>query len=341
MGCIPSATLCAYGASPKNLADAEIHVEQFADGDYRVTVIYDGETLEEDVDYLLRLSEENGIVTVTVTGRGDYSGKQTAEGESYQLSELSLDRTSLELPVFGTTVLQADTGGVPAVLEWSSDNETVATVDQSGCVTAHKYGTATITVSIPGTELSASCQVQTLFYDVIDPSAYYYKHVYWAAEAGITKGYNLEYFGPQLECTRDQMMTFLWRLAGSPKPKTTKSPFSDVKKGDYCFNAIMWAVDNKITNGYPDGTFGVGVPCTREQAMTFMWRMAGKPEPKTTKNPFSDVKKSDYFYKAVLWASENKIANGYADGTYGVGISCLREYMVTFLSRFNSKYHWK
>ncbi len=101
-------------------------------------------------------------------------------------------------------------------------------------------------------------------------------------------------------------------------------------------------MDNKITNGYSEGEyagkFGVGLPCTREQAMTFLWRMAGKPAPGTNVNPFSDIRSTDYFYKAVLWASKNGIANGYADGTYGYGVPCLREHMVTFLSRYASKF---
>jgi hypothetical protein len=182
-----------------------------------------------------------------------------------------------------------------------------------------------------------------LFWDVADSSLYYFKHVYWAAENGITNGYNLEYFDPQGTCTREQMMTFLWRLAGKPNPKSTTSKFQDVQdKSAYYYKAILWGVEKGITSGYSSGEyagkFGVGLPCTREQAMTFLWRMKGKPNPKTTVNKFSDVKSSDYFYKAVLWASENGIANGYADGTYGVGLACLREHMVTFLSRYASKF---
>ena len=262
-------------------------------------------------------------------------------------STISLDQTNLSLAVNSTAKLTADTGGTATDLVWTSSNETVATVDQDGVVTAKKYGKATITVTVPGTNLSASCEVQTLFWDVADSSQYYFRHVYWAAEAGITKGYNLEYFGPQLECTREQMMTFLWRMAGQPNPKTTRNPFPDVPSNAYYTKAVLWGVENGITNGYSSGEyagkFGVGLPCTREQAMTFMWRMAGKPEPKAGANPFKDIKPSDYYYKAVLWASQNGIANGYSSGEYagkyGVGLACLREHMVTFLSRYNSKFN--
>ncbi len=254
---------------------------------------------------------------------------------------LHISETELSVPVFGSAVLELlfDTG-VQTKAEWNSSNPAAATVDEDGVVTALKYGKTTITGTAYG--ISVSCEVQTLFWDVADPSQYYFKHVYWAAEKGITKGYDLEYFDPQGECTREQMMTFLWRLAGQPDPTTSSSKFSDVKKGSYYYKAVLWGVEKGITNGYTSGPyagkFGVGLACTREQAMTFLWRMAGKPNPTTTTNKFKDVKKSDYFYKAVLWASENKIANGYSDGTYGVGLACLREHMVTFLSKYDAKF---
>ena len=258
---------------------------------------------------------------------------------------LTLEPSELALPVTGTAQLKAS-GSVPGLV-WTSSSEKTAVVDQNGVVTAKKYGKATITATVPGTDLSASCEVQTLFWDVADPSQYYFKHVYWAAEAGITNGYDLEYFGPQEECTREQMMTFLWRMAGKPSPKSSKNPFPDVPSSAYYYKAVLWGVENGITNGFSSGEyagkFGVGLPCTREQAMTFLWRMAGKPNPSSSQNPFADIKSSDYYYKAVLWASQNGIANGYSSGEYagkyGVGLACLREHMVTFLSRYNSKFN--
>ncbi len=262
----------------------------------------------------------------------------------YTSMTLNGDAISATLPVHDSlSLVVKDSGGtIVTDASWSTSDPGVATVDENGVITAVKYGKCTITASTDGGINTAECALQTLFWDVADSSKYYFKHVYWAAEKGITKGYDLEYFDPQGTCTREQMMTFLWRLAGQPNPKTTSSPFPDVKSGAYYYKAVLWGVEKGITNGYSSGPyagkFGVGLPCTREQAMTFLWRMAGKPNPKSLTNKFSDVKSSDYFFKAVLWAAENGIANGYADGTYGVGLDCLREHMVTFLSRYASKF---
>ena len=262
----------------------------------------------------------------------------------YTPMTLNGDAISATLPVHDSmSLVVKDSGGTFVTdASWSTSDPGVATVDENGVITAVKYGKCTITASTEGGINTAECALQTLFWDVADSSKYYFKHVYWAAEKGITKGYDLEYFDPQGTCTREQMMTFLWRLAGQPNPKTTSSPFPDVKSGAYYYKAVLWGVEKGITNGYSSGPyagkFGVGLACTREQAMTFLWRMAGKPNPKSLTNKFSDVKSTDYFFKAVLWAAENGIANGYADGTYGVGLDCLREHMVTFLSRYASKF---
>ena len=187
---------------------------------------------------------------------------------------------------------------------------------------------------------------QYKFPDVTKQSEYYYTPVYWAAVNGIAAGYSDGTFGPKLNCTREQMMTFLWRLAGKPEPSSSGNPFPDIHSGDYYYKAVLWGVEKGITNGYSSGAykgkFGVGLACTREQAMTFLWRMAGKPDPKTSASPFPDVHTSDYYYKAVLWASENSIAKGYTSGAYagkyGVGLACQREHMVTFLYRYAEKF---
>lgn len=113
----------------------------------------------------------------------------------------------------------------------------------------------------------------------------------------------------------------------------TDHPFTDVNPGEYYYDPVLWAVENEITNGISATEFGPGNTCTREQAMTFLWRAAGEPEPKTTSNPFTDVKPDAYSYKAVLWAVENGITNGMSATEFGPSETCTRAQIVTFLHR--------
>ena len=132
------------------------------------------------------------------------------------------------------------------------------------------------------------------------------------------------------------MVTFLWRLSGSPEPKSSKCKFADVKAGEYYYKAVIWAVEKGITTtGSSGNKFNPNGTCTRAQTVTFLWRMADKPEPQAKSCKFKDVKSSDYFYKATIWASEKKIVGGYSDGTFKPNDNCLRRQMVTFLYKYD------
>ena len=177
------------------------------------------------------------------------------------------------------------------------------------------------------------------FVDVRDESKYYYNAVYWARDLGITKGYAEDNtFRPEEGCTRAQMVTFLWRMAGKPEPSAGAKKFPDVASNQYYYKAVLWAAEKGITKGYADGTFKPDDVCLREHAVTFLYRYAGQPSVKATVNPFNDVKASDYYYRATLWANENGIANGYSTGEHAGGfgpkLECLREHIVTFLYRY-------
>ena len=226
---------------------------------------------------------------------------------------------------------------------WTSSKPSVAKVDENGLVTALTYGSTTITVTTEDGAKTAVCEIQTKYNDVCGSPEkdspnyeYWYTPVYWAADSEITRGFDNTYFGPEENCTREQMITFLYRTAGSPAVSGTV-PFSDVKKGSYYYNAVLWGYQNGITKGYSSGVhkgkFGVGLNVTREETVTFIYRMAGKPSYKTSKS-FSDLNKSQYYYDAILWAAQNKITNGYSDGTFGVGKSVRRKDIVTFLYRY-------
>ena len=170
------------------------------------------------------------------------------------------------------------------------------------------------------------------FVDVRE-GAYYYDAVLWAVENGITAGTSATTFSPAVGCTRAQVVTFLWRTAGEPAPTTSNAPFTDVAKGTYYYSAVLWAVEKGITAGTSATTFSPDDTCTRAQIVTFLWRYKGQPEPVAANNPFSDVYKSAYYAKAVLWAAENGVTSGTSASTFSPDDTCTRAQVVTFLYR--------
>ena len=170
----------------------------------------------------------------------------------------------------------------------------------------------------------------TVSFTDVPASAYYYDAVKWAQEKGITGGIGNGLFGPNQPCTRAQIVTFLWRAAGSPEPKAMSS-FADVSTDAYYAKAVAWAVENGITTGTGDGKFSPDATCTRAQSVTFLFRAIGKLV--DSKAEFSDVLTDSYYANAVAWAVENGVTNGIGDGLFGPDNSCTRAQIVTFLFR--------
>ncbi|MBR4661110.1 MAG: S-layer homology domain-containing protein, partial [Clostridia bacterium] len=165
---------------------------------------------------------------------------------------------------------------------------------------------------------------------------YFFKPVAWAVSRGITAGTSVTTFSPDSPCNRGQVVTFLWRAAGWPHVDAA-NPFTDVKPGDYYYDAVTWAVKCGITTGTSATKFSPSSACTRGQIATFLWRASGSPKPKSKNNPFVDVKMNNYFYEAVLWAVENGITNG-TNATHFSPLSiCTRGQIVTFLYRAKTK----
>ena len=168
------------------------------------------------------------------------------------------------------------------------------------------------------------------FVDVNEDN-FFYDSVMWAVEKGVTAGVDATHFGPAVDCGRAQVVTFLWRAAGSPEPETSVNPFEDVTEADYFYKAVLWAMENGITAGVDATHFGPTLPCTRGQVVTFLWRAVGAPEV-DAESTFTDVTDSGaYYYDAVLWAVENGVTAGMGDGTFGVSAVCNRAQVVTFL----------
>ena len=170
------------------------------------------------------------------------------------------------------------------------------------------------------------------FFVDVPADAYYYDAVLWAAKEGITGGTDAVHFSPNATCTRAQAVTFLWRAAGSPAPKSHAMPFTDMGEGSYYETAVLWAVENGITKGTSDTTFTPNAKCTRAQIVTFLWRSQKSPASDSV-NPFTDVAADAYYTGAVLWAAENGITGGTTVTTFSPGNNCTRAQIVTFLFR--------
>ena len=172
--------------------------------------------------------------------------------------------------------------------------------------------------------------VETSPFDDVSTNAYYYEAVKWAAENNITGGIGNGLFGPELTCSRGQIVTFLWRAAGSPEPKAL-STFTDVAADAYYAKAVAWAVENGVTTGTGDGKFSPDAPCTRGQAVTFLWRALGQLTGDTAS--FADVPADSYFAQAVAWAAANGVTTGVGNNLFAPGGDCTRAQIVTFLWR--------
>ena len=165
----------------------------------------------------------------------------------------------------------------------------------------------------------------------IPANAYYADAVEWAVSKGITSGTSATTFSPDTSCTRAQMVTFLWRAAGSPAPKSTVNPFTDVQAGSYYYDAVLWAVEQGITSGTSATTFAPDATVTRGQTVTFLYRAAGSPA--VTGGSFADVAADAYYAAAVAWAVSENVTAGTGNGLFAPDTACSRAQIVTFLYR--------
>lgn len=204
--------------------------------------------------------------------------------------------------------------------EYDSNGNMVRSETSDGRVETYEYA------PIPGPAASK-------FSDVQEVAQYYYDPVIWATDKKITDGTGDGNFTPGGNCTRAQMVTFLWRAAGSPEPKNAENPFEDVSNNTWYTKAVQWAVENGITTGASDTKFDPNGKCTRAQIVTFLWRAAGQQQPETAENPFEDVASDAYYKNAVLWAVENGITTGTAATRFAPKGICTRGQGVTFLYR--------
>ena len=214
--------------------------------------------------------------------------------------------------------------------------ETLTVTDKNGDeLKLTDKGNGKYTFTMPGSKVEVKAtfmednSVLNFFYDVPN-DAFFYEAVKWAVKSGVTNGLTDTMFGPYEPCTRAQIVTFLWRAAGSPEPKAMSS-FADVPASAYYAKAVAWAIENGITTGTGDGKFSPDATCTRAQAVTFLFRISKTSADGTP--AFSDVATDAYYAEAVKWATDNGITNGISGGLFGPDNDCTRAQIVTFLWR--------
>ena len=260
------------------------------------------------------------------------SGKYTVTGTADAGSAILYDKTEK---------VYADSTGTFAISGTLDEdqNSTILSIsaqDSAGNVTTPQFALvarqADKEVS-PGTfdGSGGTTQQTNKFVDVI-PGSYYEEAVKWAVENGITQGTDATHFSPEDVCTRAEVVTFLWRAAGSPEPKTRTMPFTDIPADSYYYNAVLWAVENGITSGTSDTTFSPDAVCTRAQIVTFLWNSENSPAAGSS-NPFTDVAADTYYTDAVLWAAKEDITKGTGSTTFDPDMDCTRAQVVTFLWR--------
>ena len=177
-----------------------------------------------------------------------------------------------------------------------------------------------------------SLDVNNPFEDVSQKD-FFFNPVMWAVANGITNGRDATHFAPSAKVKRSEAMAFFWRAQGEPAyAEGTVSPFKDVKKKHWYYDAVMWAVENEITEGTSPTKFSPNKTCVRSEILKFLYSAMGRPEHSGV-NPYSDVKKKHWYYDSAIWAYENGLEKG-SNGKFRPKTACTRAYVVTYLYRF-------
>ena len=305
----------------------------------------DGKTEAEIPEMLRALKAGEGLyIPYTFTASGNYSGEKTGTitvtAQERPSSSPTRYNVTVDKAVNGTVTVspksasKGDTVTVTVTPDSGYVLETITVTDKNGkelTLTDKGNGKYTFTMPRGAVTVKAAFKADgtsTFFFDDVAADSYYYEAVKWAVEKGITSGIGNDLFGSNDPCTRAQIVTFLWRAAGSPEPKALSS-FTDVPADTWYAKAVAWAVENGVTAGVGDGLFGSDDTCTRAQSVTFLFK-ALKATAKGQAD-FKDVSASDWYAKAVAWAVENGVTAGVGGGLFGSGDDCTRAQIVTFL----------
>ncbi len=285
------------------------------------------------------LSVDGNVYTFTVRSSSGSSGSSSYD-PTYSVSTPSKTEHGT-VTVSPKSASKGDTVTVTVKPDSGYVLETLTVTDKNGNeLTLKDKGNGKYTFTMPAGKVEVKAtfmednSMLNFFYDVPN-NAYFYEAVKWAVENGITTGVGNDLFAPEQPCTRAQIVTFLWRAAGSPEPKGAASGMTDVVSGSYYEKAVAWAIENGITTGTTTTTFSPDATCTRAQAVTFLARALKAKAASAAE--FSDVPTGSYFADAVAWAAANGVTEGIGGGLFGSDNDCTRGQIVTFLYRAYNK----
>ena len=296
-------------------------------GKARVTaaVVENGVTYSDFCDVIVEARPSSSHHSSSSTTYYDVNAAVSGEGGSVAASTKRASK--------GTTVTVTATAAsgyqVAQVSAVDKDGKTVSLTDKGDGVYTFVMPASKVDVTARFAQVQKPEEKDP--YGDVNKDSYYYDAVKWAAETGVTTGVGDGLFAPEWVCTRGQIVTFLWRASGSPAPKATELPFTDVAADAYYAQAVLWAVENGITNGTSETTFSPDQTCTRAHAVAFLYRMSGSPA--AAGSTFSDVAADAYYRAAVAWAVEKGITNGTSGTTFSPDDTCTRGQIVTFLYR--------
>ena len=302
-------------------------ITALAVGKARVTaaVVENGVTYSDFCDVIVEARPSSSHHSSSSTTYYDVNAAVSGEGGSVAASTKRASR--------GTTVTVTATAAsgyqVAQVSAVDKDGKTVSLTDKGDGVYTFVMPASKVNVTVRFAQVQKPEEEDP--YGDVSKDSYYYDAVKWAAETGVTTGVGDGLFAPEWVCTRGQIVTFLWRASGSPAPKATELPFTDVAADAYYAQAVLWAVENGITNGTSEMTFSPDQTCTRAHAVAFLYRMSGSPA--AAGSTFSDVAADAYYSTAVAWAVEKGITNGTSGTTFSPDDTCTRGQIVTFLYR--------
>ena len=278
--------------------------------------------------------------TVTLNASWSYISSGSSYDPTYSVSTPSKTEHGT-VTVSPKSASKGDTVTVTVKPDSGYVLETLTVTDKNGNeLTLKDKGDGKYTFTMPAGKVEVKAtfmednSMLNFFYDVPN-NAYFYEAVKWAVKNGITDGVGNNLFAPEQPCTRAQIVTFLWRAAGSPEPKGAASGMTDVVSGSYYEKAVAWAIENGITTGTTTSTFSPDATCTRAQAVTFLARALKAKAASAAE--FSDVPTGSYFADAVAWAAANGVTEGIGGGLFGSDNDCTRGQIVTFLYRAYNK----